>query len=287
MFGFVMADIKVLPAEAQKRYGSVYCGVCRRMRMRASRSARLGLSYDVTFLSILLMSLYEPEETSGKRACGIHPIRPRPWVDNEYVVYGADMNIALAYYNALDDLEDEGKCSARIAKNIFGKEMDTIRTLYPEKCKVIEDNLAKLRALEKEKCQNPDQMAACFGALLGELFVYREDMWAEYLRGLGEALGRFIYLADAAVDYRKDKEKGQYNPFIAANMTPDWDAWENILVLLMEQCTSSFEQLPLVQDKDILDNILYGGIWLQFRHKQRQQTRKENKQLGGKNDRSL
>jgi hypothetical protein len=282
-----MADIKELPAEAQKRYGSVYCGVCRRMRMRASRSARLGLSYDVTFLSILLMSLYEPEETSGKRACGIHPIRPRPWVDNEYVVYGADMNIALAYYNALDDLEDEGKCSARIAKNIFGKEMDTIRTLYPEKCKVIEDNLAKLRALEKENCQNPDQVAACFGALLGELFVYREDMWADYLRGLGEALGRFIYLADAAVDYRKDKEKGQYNPFIAANMTPDWDAWENILVLLMEQCTSSFEQLPLVQDKDILDNILYGGIWLQFRNKQRQQTRKENKQLGGKNDRSL
>ena len=277
MFGFVMADIKELPAEAQKRYGSVYCGVCRRMRMRASRSARLGLSYDVTFLSILLMSLYEPEETSGKRACGIHPIRPRPWVDNEYVVYGADMNIALAYYNTLDDLEDEGKCSARIAKNIFGKEMDTIRTLYPEKCKVIEDNLAKLRALEKENCQNPDQMAACFGALLGELFVYREDMWAEYLRGLGEALGRFIYLADAAVDYRKDKEKGQYNPFIAANMTPDWEAWENILVLLMEQCTSSFEQLPLVQDKDILDNILYGGIWLQFRHKQRQQTRKGKK----------
>lgn len=273
MFGFVMADIKELSNEAQKRYCSVYCGVCRRMRMRASRSARLGLSYDVTFLAMLLMSLYEPEETSGKRACGIHPIRPRPWVDNEYVVYGADMNIALAYYNALDDLEDEGKLSARVAKNIFGKEMDEIRALYPEKCKVIEDNLAALRVLEKENCPDPDRMAACFGALLGELFVYREDMWADRLRKLGDALGRFIYLADAAVDYRKDKEKGRYNPFIAANMSPDWDAWENILVLLMEQCAGYFEQLPLVQDKDILDNILYSGIWLQFRSKQRRQTR--------------
>ena len=273
MFGFVMADIKELSDEAQKRYCSVYCGVCRRMRMRASRSARLGLSYDVTFLAMLLMSLYEPEESSGKRACGIHPIRPRPWVDNEYVVYGADMNIALAYYNALDDLEDEGKLSARVAKNIFGKEMDEIRTLYPKKCKVIEDNLAALRVLEKENCPDPDRMAACFGALLGELFVYREDMWADRLRRLGDALGRFIYLADAAVDYRKDKEKGSYNPFIAANMVLDWDAWENILVLLMEQCAGYFEQLPLVQDKDILDNILYSGIWLQFRSKQRRQTR--------------
>ena len=277
MFGFVMADMKELSKESQKRYGSIYCGVCRRMRLRASRSARLGLSYDVTFLSALLMSLYEPEETSGKRACGLHPVRPRPWVDNEYVVYGADMNIALAYYNALDDLEDEGKLSARIGKNIFGKEMEAIRTQYPEKCKAMEENLSALRALEKENCPDPDRMAACFGALLGELFVYREDMWADRLRGMGDALGRFIYLADAAIDYRKDKEKGQYNPFIAANMTPDWDAWENILVLLMEQCTSYYEQLPLVQDKDILDNVLYGGIWLQFRSKQRRQTRHMNK----------
>lgn len=273
MFGFVMADIKELTNEEQQRYSSIYCGVCRQMRMRASRSARLGLSYDVTFLSLLLMSLYEPEETTGKRACGFHPIRPRPWVDNEYIAYGADMNIALAYYNALDDLEDEGKCSARIAKSIFGKEMEAIGAQYPEKCKAIADNLATLQALEKENCSDPDRMAACFGALLGELFVYHEDMWADRLRGLGDALGRFIYLADAAVDYRKDQEKGQYNPFIAANMASDWDAWENILVLLMERATSFFEQLPLVQDKTILDNILYSGIWLQYRQKQRQQTR--------------
>jgi len=131
----------------------------------------------------------------------------------------------------------------------------------------------RLRNLEKENCPDPDKMAACFGALLGELFVYREDMWADRLRGLGDALGRFIYLADAAIDYRKDGEKGQYNPFIAANMAHNWEAFENILVSLMERCTIYFEQLPLVQDKKILDNILYGGIWLQYRQKQRRQSR--------------
>ncbi|MBQ3000147.1 MAG: hypothetical protein IJD63_00190 [Oscillospiraceae bacterium] len=273
MFGFVMADIKELTHEQQKRYNSIYCGICRRMRLRSGGAARLGLSYDVTFLAMLLMSLYEPEEEGGKRACNFHPIRPRPWVDNEFVIYGADMNIALAYYNALDDLEDEGKLSAKAAKKIFEKEMDTIRGLYPEKCRVIEENLAQLRALEKESCPDPDKMAACFGALLGELFLYKEDLWADRLRSLGDALGRFIYLADAAIDYRKDGEKGQYNPFIAANMDRDWDVFENILVSLMERCTGYFEQLPLVQDKKILDNILYGGIWLQYRQKQRQQSR--------------
>ncbi|MBE6926525.1 MAG: hypothetical protein E7461_06740 [Ruminococcaceae bacterium] len=273
MFGFVMADIKELTRPQQERYNHIYCGICRRMRLRAGSAARLGLSYDVTFLSTLLMSLYEPEEETGKRACNFHPIHPRPWVDNEFIVYGADMNVALAYYNALDDFEDEGKFSAKVASNIFGKEMDTIRALYPEKCKCIEENLMRLRNLEKENCPDPDKMAACFGALLGELFVYREDMWADRLRGLGDALGRFIYLADAAIDYRKDGEKGQYNPFIAANMAHNWEAFENILVSLMERCTIYFEQLPLVQDKKILDNILYGGIWLQYRQKQRRQSR--------------
>ena len=273
MFGFVMADIKELSKEEQKRYSSIYCGICRQMRLRASQSARLGLSYDITFLSTLLMSLYEPEEKTGKRACGLHPIHPRAWVENEYIIYAADMNIALAYYNALDDLEDEGKLSARMAANIFGKEMEKIRSLYPEKCRSIEENLMALRALEKGNCPDPDRVAACFGALLGELFVYREDIWAQQLRGLGDALGRFIYLADGAVDYRKDKEKGQYNPFVAAGMAENWDTWENILLLLMDRCSDYFEQLPLVQDKGILDNILYSGIWLQYRSKQRHQTR--------------
>lgn len=269
MFGFVMASIKELSKEEQLRYQSIYCGLCRRMRLQASQSARFGLSYDTTFLAMLLMSLYEPEETAGKRACGFHPLRPRPWVDNEYIAYSADMNLALAYYNAQDDLEDGDGHLAGLRSRIFGKEMDVIRSRYPRQCAAIGENLALLRQYEEENCQNPDQVAACFGALLGELFVYREDMWADRLRGMGDALGRFIYLADGAVDFRKDKKKGQYNPFTQE----DWHSWEQILVLLMDRCTMYFQQLPLVQDKGILDNILYSGIWLQYRQMQRKQTK--------------
>ena len=73
MFGYVMADQKELTKEEKTRYGSVYCGICRQIRDRASNMARLGLSYDMAFLALLLMSLYEPEETSGNRACALHP----------------------------------------------------------------------------------------------------------------------------------------------------------------------------------------------------------------------
>ena len=82
------------------------------------------------------------------------------------------------------------------------------------------------------------------------------------------ALGRYIYLADAAVDFDRDRKKNRYNPFLAMGVD-DPARWEQYLVLAMGRCTEYYERLPLVQDKDILDNILYSGIWMEYRRRQR------------------
>jgi hypothetical protein len=85
---------------------------------------------------------------------------------------------------------------------------------------------------------------------------------------MGMALGRYIYLADAAVDYSRDQKKKRYNPFLAMG-EDDPRKWEQYLVLAMGRCTEYYERLPLVQDKDILDNILYSGVWMEYRRRQR------------------
>ena len=267
MFGYVMASLGELEKPARNRYSAVYCGICRSIRSQCSQICRLGLSYDMAFLALLLMSLYEPEETGGKHACVLHP--GRSWTDSKYIRYAADMNVALAYYNALDDYEDEGRVSAKLLCSVFGKELHRIRETYPRQCEAIEAGIRALKQLEKENCANPDEPAGCFGRLMGEILVYEEDLWAGYLRKLGDALGRFIYLADGAVDYRRDQKKKQYNPFLAMGMGEDWDTWEQYLVLAMSRCTDAYERLPLVQDKEILDNILYSGVWVEYRRRQR------------------
>lgn len=269
MFGFVSANIEELTKEEKTRYNAVYCGICRSIREQASSAARLGLSYDMAFLALLLMSLYEPEETSGPRACEFHPVKPRPWVDNEYIRYCAQMNTVLGYYNALDDYEDEGRLRAKWMAGVFGKELDAVKDRYPRQCEAVEQGIHKLKQLEKEECDNPDLPAGCFGELLGELFVYREDLWAPVLRQTGDALGRYIYLADAAMDYQKDRKHKQYNPFIAMGMEYAPAQWEQYLVLAMGRCTEYFERLPLVQDKPILNNILYSGVWVEYRKRMR------------------
>lgn len=267
MFGYVTANWKELTRQQQERYGAAYCGVCRRILAQSGSTARLGLSYDMAFLALLLMSLYEPEEESGKDACLLHPVNHRPWVDNQYIRYAADMNVALAYYNCLDDWHDDGKRSAKLLADRLSKGLPRIEGEYPRQCGAIRDCIARLTELEKENCPNPDDPAGAFGALMAELLTYEESMWSPQLRQMGYSLGRFIYLLDAALDYDKDKRKGKYNPYLAMGTGKDWKRWEEYLVLAMGRCTAAFETLPLVQDKALLDNILYSGVWVKFRGK--------------------
>jgi len=126
--------------------------------------------------------------------------------------------------------------------------------------------------LEKENCPNPDEPASCFGELMAQLLVYREDMWAKDLGQMGFSLGRFIYLLDAAADYDKDKRKGKYNPYLAMGMEKDEKRWEEYLVLAMGRCAERYEKLPLVQDKALLDNILYSGVWVNYRGKRKEEA---------------
>ena len=273
MFGFVTANVRELEKEQRLRYNAVYCGICRQIRERSSQMCRLGLSYDMAFLALFLMSLYEPKEVSGDRACGLHPIKPKKWVDSEYIQYAADMNVALAYYKAMDDWQDDQKQTAKLMMEVFGKTMPRIRQQYSRQCQAIEESVRRIADMEKLGCKEPDLPAEAFGLMMSELLVYDYDMWTPILRNMGMALGRFIYLADAAVDYRRDKRKKKYNPFLAMGMEEDWEAWDNLLVMTMDKCTEEYEKLPLVQDKSILDNILYSGVWCNIRGRKKEVKR--------------
>ena len=279
MFGYVTASWKELSKPQRDRYGSVYCGICRGIRNQSGQLARISLSYDMAFLALLLMSLYEPEETTGKNACLIHPVSKRVWTDNAFIRYSADMNVALAYYNALDDWQDDRNPGARLLAETLGKYLPEIECRYPRQCAAIRTCIAQLSEREKADCSNPDEPAACFGQLMGELLVYEEDLWAHSLRQMGDALGRFIYLLDAALDYRKDLKKGKYNPYIAMGLGEDWQRWEDYLVLTMARCTDYYERLPLVQDKPLLDNILYSGVWVNYRAKRKEADQHDGRSL--------
>lgn len=269
MFGYVVASLKELAPEARDRYQACYCGICRAIGAQSSGLSRVALNYDMTFLALLLGSLYEPEETLDGKKCMLHPFSHRQGLRGEFISYAADMNVALAYFSADDHWKDDRSYKALALKTMLKKRYPGIAARYPRQCRAMEECIRALSGLEKARCPNPDLPANCFGRLMAELFTYTQDLWTPYLRQMAMALGRFIYFVDAAVDSGEDRRTGNYNPFLAMEPPAGPDRWEEYLVLEMARCTRAYEMLPLVQDKALLDNILYSGVWLTYRKKRK------------------
>ena len=265
MFGYLVADPSLLTEEQFKRYRACYCGLCRAIQERHGEGARLALTYDMTFLTLLLSSLYEPEETAGEGKCLPHPIEPRAWWRSEAGAYAADLNVALAYLKCLDDWEDDGNLAALAESRLFKGAYARVAENWPRQCAAIGSAMEKLGRLEKARIEDADAAAESFGELMGELLVWREDRWQDTLRHMGRALGRFIYVMDACMDLDADTVRNRYNPFRRYyGLADNEQRFGDILRMLLGEVLFYFDRLPLVQDAELLKNILCAGLWTQF-----------------------
>jgi len=251
------------------RYRGFYCGLCRCLGKRHGQLTRLSLTYDMTFLAMFLGAMYEPEEQQEEFWCVVHPKGKHSCIVTKYTEYAADMNVLLAYYNCLDHWQDDKNIAALLESFIFKKGCLHARGKYPRQAAVIARELAELERLEYERCTDMEQPANCFGRLLGELFVVdASDHFASDMRQFGFYLGKFIYLYDAVMDLEQDIKNGSYNPIAAVyDDAFHEDTAQELLTFYISACTACFERLPIVQDSVIIKNILYSGVWQEFRKK--------------------
>ena len=264
MFGYLTASVQQLTEEQALRYKAFYCGVCMSLKRRHGQLSRLTLNYDLSFLVLLLSSLYEPEESVEESCCVVHPFKKQPKRFNEMSDYAADMNLMLAYLKCMDNWQDDGSILSLTEAAALKKSYQQLTALYPRQHQAMHSSLAALHAMEKERIEDPDAAASCFGALMAEILVYREDRWSGTLRAMGMALGRFIYIMDAVMDLNADTRKNSYNPFRRYYGLDNECRFRDILKMLLAECVYHFDKLPLVQDADILKNILCLGLWQQF-----------------------
>lgn len=271
MFGYIVANQEELKLKEYKRYRSFYCGLCRVLRKRYGLKGQLTLSYDMTFLIMILDALYEMPTKQETHACLMHPMEKHAMLMNEITDYVADIEVLLAYYKARDDWKDERSLKARAYEKALQKNARSIDARWPRQSRAISAYISKLDQAEKNRESDLDRVAGYTGAMMAELFIYKEDEWSDELRHMGFFLGKFIYLMDAYEDLEKDRKKKNYNPWESYSRRSDFDALvENTLTLMMADCAKAFEILPIVQDVEILRNILYAGVWTKYseiRHK--------------------
>lgn len=262
MFGYMVADPKTLPSVQRSRYEGCYCGLCRSIGQRCGLLSRCALAYDMAFLALTLHSLYEPPERALCRPCPVHPFRKKGSWQSEASDYAADLNVMLALLKAEDDWQDERKAVKKLEASMLRSCAMEAAERNPRQWQAMRDCMARLRELEQRRDPNPDAGANAFGELMAALFVRKPDRWEPALRRMGNGLGRFIYLLDAAVDRKQDEKRGLYNPVLSLTAQGATDAdLREILLMLMAECTEAWETLPLVQDAELMRSILYSGIW--------------------------
>lgn len=262
MFGYVVFNKAELKFKDFDIYKSYYCGLCRDLNDMFGAKGQVTLNFDMTFLAILLDGLYETETEVSECRCIVHPLKKHCTRRNEFTRYAAEMNIVLSYYKCLDDwVDDHNRKRKRFAKSLE-KHADRVRNKYPEKCRKIEELLKQLDELERNGDYDLDALSGCFGKIMAELFCYKDDEWKQYIENIGFFLGKYIYILDSYCDYPEDKKKGRFNAL--EKFGTDKDKIQNLLVMMMAECTRNYEMLPIVENCDILKNILYDGVWMGF-----------------------
>ena len=272
MFGYVKPYHPELLVKEYEFYKSVYCGVCRSMKKCTGALSNVLHSYDSVFLALVRM-LYVEDSAIGvrKQRCIAHPVKKKTMLKtNDATDYTAKAFGILTYYKIKDDISDEKlmkKMATSILRPIFSRAKN--RANMVEIAKVCHEKLAEINRLEAEHTASVDEPAKLFGELLGSVFsegLTGDDKLITYT--VGFHLGKFIYAADAAEDYEKDKKSGRYNPYVeiygGADLT--YDNKQNIKCALLLECKSlegAVNLLPFGKRatiENIINNIIYLGL---------------------------
>lgn len=267
MFGYVNVLKDDLKVRDYMLFRSYYCGLCKALGKLCSQSSRLGLSYDMTFLAVLLSSLSENPVETQNSPCVMHPLTKRTYVVNDPAIdYAANASALLYYSKMKDDWKDDRSLKALIGILIYKKSYKKASKKYPELAKSISYHLKELSSLEEQMVTDIDLTANCFAKITEELFS--PDFIGENKRPaawLGYNIGRWIYVADAFSDLDKDIKKKNYNPFLPGEEIENYDKYKAdiadrlsvSMTFTLENAVSGFNLLKINKNEEILKNILF------------------------------
>lgn len=288
MFGYIRINKAEMKFREFDVYQSYYCGICRDLKRKYGAAGQFSLSYDMTFVAMLLTGLYEPETRTGTCRCMVHPLEKHETRNNIYTEYVADMNALFACYKCRDDWKDEKKLHQLLYGRVLEGRSRRLQETYGEKLRRIECLMQDFE--EAEQQQEPqtgagaqdsgysrlDTLAGLFGKVMAEIVTVREDEWADHLRRFGFFLGKFIYLMDAYEDVETDIRNGTPNPLKRRYGSPDFEeVCRTMLTMMMSECCSAFEILPILDNVEILRNVLYSGVWCRYEAIHEKRRKKE------------
>ena len=262
MFGYIRPLECELKVREQAEYRGAYCGLCKSIGRRYGQLERLTLSYDCTFLALVLAAVtggmqYSPGNCGPRVYRGKRPIaRPSAALD-----YAADINVLLAWYQAADDAADDKSAKAVAARLALRRAYKKAAKAHSALDAVIREQMERLRVVEQAQISATDEPSDAFGRLLAAVILHA-PMLPEGEKPAAEwmfyNLGKWIYLIDAWDDRERDEKRGGYNPFLLSKMPEEQAAF--LLNITRGEAQKAYDLLTLHAPSGLLDNIMRLGL---------------------------
>ena len=261
VFGYVAPLKSELRVKDLALYNAYYCGLCRSIKARYGDLPRITLSFDCTFLALLLDGVNGGGRCTLHR-CGYKPFRkPRPMApDSESLRFAADINILLAYDKCLDDWHDEHGVKGLAGEVALKGAANKAKQACPAAAAAIEEGLSELSRLEKASSSDLDAPADAFARLMRGVLSsapVSDENTKAVLSHLGWHLGRWIYLIDAWDDRERDAKKGSYNPFNLSGAGEERASF--LLHFSLNEAAKAYDLLSVKSNGAVLENILCLG----------------------------
>ena len=284
MFGYVRYDLPNLYMKDLMLYRALYCGLCKGIGVSCGQRARMGLTYDVTFLSALLHNMTGTDVRIEQQNCFEHAVRKRPIaaVDALTAELGA-LNTALAYQKAADDAADRSRGRGR--RIWFRKGYRRAKKRYPALIALVEEYVQAQAAVERARTPSPDAAAEPTAVLMRKLSEHFLGEKACAASGdLFYAVGKWVYLIDALDDYERDaRKKGRYNPFCeaygrgsrAALLEAHGEELRFLFDSLFYLMREGLGGVTFYFNRDLTDNVILRGIPLETQRVFRGEPRRE------------
>lgn len=274
MLGYIRTDTPELRVRDYECYRALYCGLCRQMGTCTGQCSRMTLSYDFVFLAAVRMALTGEVPKFHKKRCLVHPFKKRNSAfDSPTLDYCANASALLVYWKNRDDLADEKglrKLRARLLSPVLFGAYRKAKKRFPDLDRSVQRRLTALADYEKDVAAHvgADEPAVLFGELLSDILSYGlEGANARIAASVGFAIGRWIYLVDAADDFESDLKKHRFNPyrslFESGIGTAEAESVRAALIQLLSQAEAAYALLPPHPTEElraIIDNILYLGL---------------------------
>ena len=270
MFGYVLPVKSELKVRELERFRAVYCGLCQEIRRKYGRYHTLFLSYDMTFLALILGACQPEDPGEEERRCGVRAFQAHAMArSSETLQIAADESVLLVRYKLMDNETDETglkRMGAHFLECIGSGAFSEAAQRRPEFDQAAAYWMRELSSLEREKTPSLDRPADAFAHLTQAMIPDGDTQTTRILRHMFYHLGRWIYLIDAVQDLREDLQKGEYNP-VAARFDlqePDISPIREELKLTLERSLldihGAFQLLTIRRDGGLLENIIDLGL---------------------------